>query len=121
MKNASNNKCTLLDELADRRERVEHNKKVGTIQLFLRKGNYRHGSTHLYPDTQEAEARGSLVASHPGLPWPMCLAIFILTTSIQLFPGSLLETMAASMAVIDLRGFSSGMKRGGAQVETGSV
>lgn len=104
MKSDSNNKCTLLEELEDKRERVEH-KNVGTIQLFLKIGNCRHGNTYLCPYTQEAEARGSLVTSHPGLPWLPCLAIFIFTTSIELFPGSLLQTMAASIADTDLRGF----------------
>lgn len=53
-----------------------------------------------------------LLLVHPGLPRPPRLAIFIFTTSIQLFPGSLLEKITTLIAVTVLRAFLLEWKKG---------
>lgn len=109
-KNANTKICTLL-ELADKRERVEHIKKCWHNPTVFEKRELQawwHIRVSLH--TGGWSKRVSLV--HPGLPRLPRLAIFIFTTSIQLFPGSLLETITTLIAVTVLRAFLLEWKKG---------
>lgn len=68
--------------------------------------------THTCILTHRRLKQEGLLLVHPGLPWLPSLAIFNFTTSIQLFPGSLLETITTLIAVTVLRAFLLEWKKG---------
>lgn len=68
--------------------------------------------THTCILTHRKLKQEGLLLVHPGLPWLPSLAIFIFTASIQLFPGSLLETITTLIAVTVLRAFLLEWKKG---------